>query len=54
MVNLFASSEVSCGFEPRLGQSKDYYIGIKHAASESKIKDKWARNQNNKSDTFTI
>jgi hypothetical protein len=42
MVNLFASSEVSCVFEPRLGQSKNYYMGIrclsvKHAASESKL-----------------
>jgi hypothetical protein len=55
MVSVLASSAVDRGFEPRLGQSKDYKIGIccfstKHAALRRKIKDWVARNQNNVSE----
>ena len=55
MVSLLASSVVDCGFEPRLGQTKDYKIGIycfsaKHAAFRRKNKDWLARNQNNMSE----
>jgi len=37
MVGMFASSVLDCGLKPRLGQTKDYKIGIcyfsaKHAA----------------------
>jgi len=46
------SSAVDRGFEPWLGQTKDYKIGIccfsaKHAALRRKSKDWLARNQNN-------
>ena len=59
MVIVLASSAVDCGFEPRLGQNKDYKIGIccfsaKNAALRSKSKDWLARNQDvsEGSDTF--
>ena len=46
---MLASSAVDCGFEPRLGQTKDYTIGIccfsaKHAALRRKGKDWLALN----------
>jgi hypothetical protein len=52
---LLASSAVGRGFEPRLGPTKDYRIGIcffsaKHAALRRKIKNWLARNQNNVSE----
>jgi hypothetical protein len=55
MVSVFASSAVDCGFEPRLGLTKDYKIGIccfsaKHAALRRKSKDWLAWNQNNVSE----
>jgi len=44
MVDVLASSVVDRGFEPRLGQTKDYKIGIcccsaKHTALKRKSKD---------------
>jgi hypothetical protein len=47
MVSVLASSVVDRGFEPRLGQTKDYKIGIccfsaKHVALRRKSKD-WLR-----------
>ena len=44
MVSVLASRVVDRGFEPRLGQTKDYKIGIccfsaKHAALRRKSKD---------------
>ena len=55
MVSVLASSAVGRGFEPRLGQTKDYKIGIccfssKHAAFRRKSEDWLARNQNNMSE----
>jgi hypothetical protein len=55
MFSVLASSAVDRGFEPLLGQTKDYEIGIccfssKHAALRRKIKDWLARNQNNVSE----
>jgi hypothetical protein len=55
MVNVLASSVVDCGFEPWLGQTKDYKIGIycfsaKHTALRRKSKYWWARNQDNVSE----
>jgi hypothetical protein len=52
MVSVLASSAVDRRFKPRLGQPKDYKIGIccfsaKHTALWSKSKDGLARNQNN-------
>jgi hypothetical protein len=52
MVSVLASSAVDRGFEPRLGQTKDYIIGIccfsaKHATLRRKSKDWLARNQKN-------
>ena len=52
MVSVLVSSAVDRGFEPRSGQSKDYYIAIcclsaKHAALRRKSKDWLARNQDN-------
>ena len=52
MASVLASSAVVRGLESRLGQTKDYKIGIwcfsaKHAALRSKSKDRLARNQNN-------
>ena len=59
MVSVLASSAVDRGFEPRLGQTKDYKIGIccfsaKHAALRRKNKDWLARNQNNVSEWSDI
>jgi hypothetical protein len=44
MVSVLASSAIDRGFEPRLGQTKDYKIGIccfsaKHAALRRKNKE---------------
>jgi hypothetical protein len=55
MVNVLVSSAVDRGFKPRLGQTKDYQIGIccfsaKHATLRRKSKDRQARNQNNVSE----
>ena len=55
MVNVFASSAVERGFEPRSGQTKDYEIGIccfsaNNAALRRKSKDWLARNQDNLSE----
>ena len=52
MVNVLALSVLDCGFKPRLGQTKDYKIGIccfsaKHAALRRKSKDWLARIQDN-------
>jgi hypothetical protein len=49
------SRAVNRGFEPQLGQTKDYKIGIccfsaKHAALRRKSKDWLARNQDNVSE----
>jgi hypothetical protein len=49
MISVLAASTVDRGFEPRLGQTKDYKIGIccfsaKHAALRSKSKDWLAQN----------
>ena len=53
--SMLASSVVDRGFEPRLGQTKDYKISIccfstKHAALRRKSKDWLARNQDNVSE----
>ena len=55
MGSVLASSAVDHGFEPRLGQTKDYKIGIccfpaKHAALRIKSKHWLAWNQNNVSE----
>ena len=55
MVSVLPSSEVDSRFDPRLGQTKDYKIGIccysaKHAALRRKSKDWLARNQDNVSE----
>jgi hypothetical protein len=52
MVSVLAWSVVDRGFEPRFGQTKDYYIGMccfsaKQAALRRKSKDWLAQNQNN-------
>ena len=52
MASVFASSAVDRGFESRLGQTKDYEIGIccisaKSAGLRRKSKDWLARNQDN-------
>jgi hypothetical protein len=52
MVSVLASSAVDCGFEPRLGQTKEYKIGIycfsaKHTALRRMTKDWLAPNQDN-------
>jgi hypothetical protein len=52
MVNVLALSAVDRGFEPRLGQTKDYKIGVccfpaMHAPLRRKSKDWLARNQDN-------
>ena len=52
MVSVFALSAVDRGYKARLGQTKDYEIGIccfsaKHAALRRKSKDCLARNQDN-------
>ena len=59
MVSVLASSGVDRGFKSRLGQTKDYAIGIccfsaKHAALRRKSKDWLARNQNNVSEWSDI
>ena len=51
-VSMFTWNAVDRGFEPRSGQTKDYYLGIccfsaKHATQMSKRTDWLARNQNN-------
>ena len=53
MVNVLASSAVNRGFEPRLGETKDYKIVIccfsaKHTALRRNSKDWLATNQNNR------
>jgi hypothetical protein len=55
MVSTLASNTVDRGFEPWLGQTKDYKIGIccfsaKHAALRRKSKDWLNRNQDNVSE----
>ena len=55
MVSMLSSSAVDREFEHRLGQTKDYKIGIccfsaKQAALRRKSKDWLARNQNNVSE----
>ena len=55
MVSVLTLSVVDCGFEPPLGQTKDYKIGIcyfyaKHTALRRKSKDWLAQNQNNVSE----
>jgi hypothetical protein len=57
MVSMLVSSVVDRGFEPRLGQTKDYEIGIccfssKHAALRRKNKDWLSQNQINVSECF--
>jgi hypothetical protein len=52
MVSVLISSAVDHGFQPCLGQEKDYKIGIccfsgKHAALRRKRQDLLARNQDN-------
>jgi hypothetical protein len=58
MVSMLTLSAVYCGFEPWLGQTKDYKIGIcslsfKYKALRRKSKDWLARNQNNVSSGVT-
>ena len=55
MVSVLDLSAVDRGFEPRLGQTKDYNICIccfsaKHASLKRKSKEWLARNQNNVSE----
>ena len=55
MVSVLASSALDRWFEPQLGQTKDYRIGIcyfstKHPALRRKSKDWLAQNQDNKSE----
>ena len=52
MGSVLTLSALGRGFKPRLGQTKDYEIGIccfsaKHTALRRKSKDWLARNQNN-------
>jgi len=52
MVSVLSSNAGDRGFEPKLGQTKDYRIGIcyfsaKHTALRRKIKDWLARIQDN-------
>ena len=52
MVSVLASSAEGRGFDPRLGQTKDFKIGIccfspKHTTLRSKSKDWSAQSQNN-------
>jgi hypothetical protein len=52
MVNVLALSLIDLGYEPRLGQSQDYKIGIccfstEHATLMRKNKDWLARNHDN-------
>ena len=55
MVSLLASSVVDGVFEPRVGQTKDYKIGmccffVKHATLKRKSTDWLVRNQDNVSE----
>ena len=55
IISMLASSAVDRGFEPRLGKTKDYEIGIccfsaKQPALRRKSKDWSAQNQNNVSE----
>jgi hypothetical protein len=55
MVSVLNSSAVDRQFEPRLGQTKDYKVGIycfstKHVTLRKKNKDWLARNQDNMSE----
>ena len=55
MVSVLAANAVDRGFEPQLGQTIDYTIGIccfsaNHATLRRKNKDWLARNQNNVSE----
>jgi hypothetical protein len=55
MISVLSSSAVDRGFEPRLGQTKNYKIGIccfsaKHTVLRRKSKDWLARNQDNVSE----
>ena len=55
MVSMLVSSAVDRGFEPRLGQTKDYRIGIcyfsaKHTSLRKNSNDWLAQNQDNVSD----
>jgi hypothetical protein len=55
MASVLASSVVYHGFQPRMGQTKDYkidmcYFSAKRTALRSKSKDWLARNQNNASE----
>ena len=56
MVCVFTSRAIDHGFEPLLGQIKDYaivvflYFSAKHTVLISRSKDWLARNQNNVSD----
>jgi hypothetical protein len=55
MISVLASSAVDRGFEPRLGQTKNYKIDIccfsaKHTVLRRKSKDWLARNQDNVSE----
>jgi hypothetical protein len=55
IISMLASSAVDRGFEPRLGQTKDYEIGIccfsaKQPTLRRKSKDWSAQNQNNVSE----
>ena len=52
MVGVLSSNVVSCRFDPRLGHTKDYQVGIfcfsaKHAALRKKDKDWLAWNHDN-------
>ena len=52
IVSVLSYNAVDCGFETRLGKTKDYKIGIccfsaKHAALRRKSKDRLACNQDN-------
>ena len=58
MANVLASSVIDCGFEPWLGQTKNYKIGIccfstEHTALRRKNKDWLAWNQDNVSERAT-
>ena len=59
MISMLALSVVYRGFEPRLGQTKDYKIGIcclsaKQSALRRKRKDWLIRNQDNVSEWSEI
>ena len=61
MVSVLASSAVDRGFEPRLGQTKDYKIGIccfsanyKNTVLRNNSKDWLARNQNKENQSGMI